>query len=94
MSDRKVILVTGASRGIGRALAVAAGSSGYDIVINYRSSETEATKTVRSSRPPADAPCRLEVTLASEEMLHGSSMAWSGPLAAWMQSSTMPASAK
>jgi 3-oxoacyl-[acyl-carrier protein] reductase len=47
MSERKVILVTGASRGIGRALAVAAGSSGYDTVINYRSSETEATKTVK-----------------------------------------------
>lgn len=31
-----VALVTGASRGIGRAIAVALGQSGWDVVINYR----------------------------------------------------------
>lgn len=48
MNDRKVVLVTGASRGIGRALAVAVGSAGYDTVVNYRSSESEAAKTAEA----------------------------------------------
>lgn len=50
MSDRKVILVTGASRGIGRALAVAAGSAGYDVAVNYRSSGMDAAAAVESIR--------------------------------------------
>ena len=35
-------LITGASRGIGRACAVALKQAGYDVIINYRNSEAEA----------------------------------------------------
>ena len=35
MSDRKVALITGAGRGIGKCIAVTMASVGYDIVINY-----------------------------------------------------------
>jgi len=35
-------LVTGAARGIGRAIALALASEGADIAINYQSSESEA----------------------------------------------------
>lgn len=35
-------LVTGASRGIGRAIALALGRAGYDLAINYNHSEAEA----------------------------------------------------
>ncbi|MBN3821915.1 SDR family NAD(P)-dependent oxidoreductase, partial [Paraburkholderia sp. Se-20369] len=34
-SERKVVLITGASRGIGRASAVLAASRGWDVGINY-----------------------------------------------------------
>ena len=37
MAGRKVVLITGASRGIGKALAAGAAEEGYDVAINYRS---------------------------------------------------------
>jgi 3-oxoacyl-[acyl-carrier protein] reductase len=39
---RKTVLVTGASRGIGRAVATKFARSGYDVVINYNKSGREA----------------------------------------------------
>ncbi|AEC51847.1 3-oxoacyl-[acyl-carrier-protein] reductase [Pyrococcus sp. NA2] len=41
----KVALVTGASRGIGRAIAVELAKRGVNVVINYKSNEEEAKKT-------------------------------------------------
>lgn len=46
MEERKVALVTGASRGIGRGIAVKLGSLGYDVAVNYNSNEEEANKVV------------------------------------------------
>ncbi|MBI4648848.1 MAG: 3-oxoacyl-ACP reductase FabG [Bacteroidia bacterium] len=42
----KYALVTGGSRGIGRAICISIGELGYHILINYRSNEEEAVKTL------------------------------------------------
>ena len=43
----KFALVTGGSRGIGRATCVKLAALGYNILINYKSNDTEANETLR-----------------------------------------------
>lgn len=45
--DRKIALVTGGSRGIGRAIAVKLASMGMDVVFNYNSRKEDARETVQ-----------------------------------------------
>lgn len=44
--DLGTLVVTGASRGIGAAVATLAGERGYAVAVNFSASETEATKVV------------------------------------------------
>ncbi|MBR7030981.1 MAG: 3-oxoacyl-ACP reductase FabG [Prevotella sp.] len=44
--SRKYALVTGGSRGIGRAICVKLAQEGYQVIINYASNEAEAQKTL------------------------------------------------
>ncbi len=46
MDEKKIAIVTGASRGIGRATAVELARTGYYVVINYNSSEAAAAETL------------------------------------------------
>ncbi|MDR3255923.1 MAG: 3-oxoacyl-[acyl-carrier-protein] reductase [Synergistaceae bacterium] len=48
MSEGRVALITGASRGIGRAIAVELGSKGCRVAINYQNSEAAAEETRRA----------------------------------------------
>ena len=41
----KYAIVTGGSRGIGKAIALKIATLGYHILINYQSNEAEASKT-------------------------------------------------
>ncbi|MEE9513739.1 MAG: 3-oxoacyl-[acyl-carrier-protein] reductase [Anaerolineales bacterium] len=45
--DDKVVIVTGASRGIGRAIALEFGSRGARVVVNYNQNSSAADKVVR-----------------------------------------------
>ena len=48
--EGRVALVTGGSRGIGRAIALAMAKAGADVMVNYVSDEESATKTVEEIR--------------------------------------------
>ena len=47
MTANKVALVTGSSRGLGKAIAIELAKNGYDIVVNYARSKTAALETVK-----------------------------------------------
>ncbi len=59
-------LVTGASRGIGRAIAVALARAGCDVAINYRSGHVEAAETVRLVEAAGRAALPLPADVADE----------------------------
>jgi 3-oxoacyl-[acyl-carrier protein] reductase len=47
MDEKKVAIITGASRGIGRATAVELAAAGFFVIINYNSNEAAATETLK-----------------------------------------------
>jgi len=49
VTSRKVALVTGAATGIGKSTVLALARAGYDVAINYNSSETAARATAREA---------------------------------------------
>ena len=50
MASRKAALVTGGATGIGKSAVLALASAGYDVAINYSSSETAARETSREAQ--------------------------------------------
>ena len=55
-SDKSVALVTGASTGIGRSIAVALATHGYNVVINFSRSEEAARATMREAEAAGARP--------------------------------------
>ena len=50
MSDKQIAVVTGGSRGIGRAIAAELAGHGYDVVITYKANDEAAKETLRLIR--------------------------------------------
>lgn len=67
--DRKHALVTGASHGIGRAIAVALARNGYDVAVNYCSSEAAALQTCDLIRQAGGRALPLKADVGSYDQL-------------------------
>ena len=80
-----VLLVTGGSRGIGAATALAAARAGYAVAVNYQSNSLAADEVVRSIRDSGGQAMALQADVSREEevlaMFARIDAKW-GPLAA------------
>ena len=63
--NRSVALVTGASRGIGRAVALELAKRGHSVGVNYLRNEARATETVEALRALGVAACALRADVSS-----------------------------
>ena len=63
----RVALVTGASRGIGRAIALALASAGADVAVNYRDRERQAAEVVDAIRAQRRRAIAIGADVASRQ---------------------------
>ena len=72
MNEEHVALVTGGSRGIGRAIAVELSEAGYKVIITYKSNDRAADETVEiiRSKGGSGEKVRFDVADSKETMKH------------------------
>lgn len=67
MLNGQVALVTGASRGIGRAIALVLAQSGADVVVNYAGSESAAEEVVQLIRGMGRRSVKIQAHVGNTE---------------------------
>jgi 3-oxoacyl-[acyl-carrier protein] reductase len=67
MTTRRTALVTGASRGIGRAAAIALGAAGFAVGVNYRAQEDAAQEVVRTIRAADGEATAIQADVSKRE---------------------------
>jgi NAD(P)-dependent dehydrogenase (short-subunit alcohol dehydrogenase family) len=66
MADRRVVVITGASRGIGASTAMLAARRGYDVVVNYAASGAAARDVVAAIEQDGRRACAVRADIAIE----------------------------
>jgi len=69
VSPPRVLLITGASRGIGAACALRTAEAGWDVGINFRRDEEAAEQVVAQVRARGRRACALRADVASESAI-------------------------
>jgi len=67
MTDKKVALVTGGSRGIGKACAIELAKAGCDVVINYAGNAEAAEKTVEELKALGSEASAYKFDVSNQE---------------------------
>ena len=84
MSEKQTAVVTGGSRGIGRAIAVELARHGYDVVITYKANDEAAAETLQlirdAGRNGRRSNSTWETPLSAEGISTNSSPVWSGSM--------------
>ena len=68
----KVALVTGASRGIGKAIALSLGKSGAEVIVNYSSSEEKANEVVEAIKNSGSNAHKFKFDVSNEDSVNDS----------------------
>jgi 3-oxoacyl-[acyl-carrier protein] reductase len=67
----RIALVTGASRGIGRAVAIALAAAGADVAVNYRERAEEAREVVASIRATGRRATAVQADVSDSDAVAG-----------------------
>ncbi|MCQ2521448.1 MAG: 3-oxoacyl-ACP reductase FabG [Lachnospiraceae bacterium] len=71
MSEAKVALVTGASRGIGKACALKLGEAGYKVAVNYNSNEAAAMEVVDAIKAMGSDAIAVKANVSDQKEVKG-----------------------
>ena len=76
MSEKKYALITGGSRGIGRAICLSLAEQGFDIIINFKSNKTEAEITKSLVEEKGVSAILLPFDVANQQEVEAAVVQW------------------